>query len=367
MAPPALLVRTARELWQCQWRQLMGGLGPADALGRYRRPASPFTALPALPADAGESGAHVLFVGRSCPWAHRAWLVHSLRRLSGTIELQVVDPDPQAGRWRFREPFEGCATLAELYRRSGAPRGTRATVPVLWSRSRQQIVVGESARLIELLDQWPSPRPLQLAPPERLEAINHWRHRLQGAVNDGVYRCGFARNQAAYDEAEGEFWQTLEAVEQGLLQQHTPQPGAAAQPSVPTAVAAMGLRAGQEQAAAGEQLGSSGPWLAGGTDPSLADVQLFPTLVRLELVYGPLFGVSRRPLWQLPALWDWRRRFYALAGVAATCFPEAWRRDYFGALFPLHPSGIIPAGPELASLLNGAAPACNPPSPASPR
>ncbi len=319
----------------------MGGLGPADARGRYRRPASPFTALPPLPADAGESGSHVLIVGRSCPWAHRAALVHSLRRLAPAVELRVVDPDPLAGRWRFPEPFEGCATLAELYRRSGAPRGQRATVPVLWSRSRRRIVVGESARLIELLDQWPSPQASLLNPPERSEAIKAWRERLQDAVNDGVYRCGFARNQAAYDEAEAEFWGTLEAVEQTLQEQ---------------------------QAQGSDQAGDAqprGPWLAGGPDPSLADVQLFPTLARLELVYAPLFGVSRRPLWQLPAVWDWRRRFFSLPGVAATCFPEAWRRDYFGALFPLHPSGIIPAGPDLASLLNGTPPAFSPSPPAS--
>jgi putative glutathione S-transferase len=84
---------------------------------------------------------------------------------------------------------------------------------------------------------------------------------------------------------------------------------------------------------------------------SLADVVLFPTLIRLELVYAPLFGCSRLPLWQLPHLWQWRGRFHALAGVADTCWPEAWRRDYFGALFPLHPSGIVPAGPPLATLV----------------
>ena len=318
MAPPALLVRTARELWSCQWRQLMGGLGPADALGRYRRPQGAFSARPPLPEDADQTAAHVLIVGRSCPWAHRAWLVHSLRRLGDTIELVVVDPDPQAGRWRFAEPFEGCGTLAELYRRSQAPRGIRATVPLLWSRRLGRIVVAESARLIELLDLWPAAAAPQLAPPDRLEAIQAWRERLQGAVNDGVYRCGFARNQAAYDEAEAAFWDTLAAVETALL------------------------RRGEDGEA----------WLCGPA-VSLADVQLFPTLVRLELVYGPLFGVSRRPLWQLPALWDWRRRFFALDGVAATCFPEAWRRDYFGSLFPLHPSGIIPAGPDLAALLAG--------------
>jgi hypothetical protein len=111
MAPPALLIRTARELWQCQWRQLMGGLGPADAQGRYRRPASPFTTLPPVPDDAGEPGAHVLIVGRSCPWAHRAALVHSLRGLAGTIELLVewaYDNDSQLQR-----PL-GYASLADL-------------------------------------------------------------------------------------------------------------------------------------------------------------------------------------------------------------------------------------------------------------
>ena len=350
----------------------MGGLGPADAQGRYRRPTSPFTTLPPLPEDAASPGAHVLIVGRSCPWAHRAWLVHSLRQLQTTIELLVVDPDPEAGRWRFAAPFEGCDTLAELYRRGGAPRGTRATVPLLWSRSQGRVVVGESARLIELLDLWPSPQPLQLAPPDRLEGIHHWRQRLQGAVNDGVYRCGFARNQAAYDAAEAEFWQTLEAIEQALQARRRPDGPLSPQPAEPelqpsqASVPAAPSPPGANRGAVAGLAASAGPWLDGGPSPSLADVQLFPTLVRLELVYGPLFGVSRRPLWQLPALWDWRRRFFALPGVAATCFSEAWRRDYFGALFPLHPSGIIPAGPDLASLLNAAPPACQPPSQDSP-
>ncbi|MEI8250051.1 MAG: glutathione S-transferase C-terminal domain-containing protein [Synechococcus sp. ELA057] len=317
MAPPALLVRSARGFWHCQWRQLMGGLGPADREGRYRRPVSPFTQIPSLPVDADQASAHVLIVGRSCPWAHRAWLVHRLRRLEGSIDLVVVEPDPAAGRWRFPVPFEGCSTLAELYRGSGAAADQRATVPVLWSRRQGRIVLGESAQLIELLDQWPSASGMRLAPADRLEEINAWRQRLQGDVNDGVYRCGFARTQAAYDEAEAALFAALEAVEREL----------------------------DRRQAQGES------WLCG-PEPTLADVILFPTLVRLELVYAPLFGVSRRPLWQLPALWRWRSRFHRLDGVAATCFPAAWRQDYFGALFPLHPSGIIPAAPDLESLLH---------------
>jgi glutathionyl-hydroquinone reductase len=178
-------------------------------------------------------------------------------------------------------------------------------------------VLSESARLIELLNQWPAPDgSVDLAPPDRTRAIQPWRDLFQGAVNDGVYRCGFARNQNAYDRAETALFAALDQAEAALQ-------GAGAQ-----------------------------PWLAG-VDVSLADVQLFPTLIRLELVYAPLFGVSRRPLWQFPALWHWRQRFFALPGVAATCCDQAWRQDYFGALFPLHPSGIVPAGPALATLVQG--------------
>lgn len=328
MVPPAPLVRAVRHWWHCQWRQLMSGLGPADAGGRYRRPAGAFLERPPLPADAATAGGHTLIVGRSCPWAHRTRLVWTLRQLGSTIDLVIVEPDPEAGRWRFAEPFAGCATLAELYRRSDAAPGTRATVPLLWSHAEERILGNESARLIELLEAWPAPDGApRLWPEEERAAIDAWRARLQDSVNDGVYRCGFARNQAAYDEAEAELFGALAAVEEALAAQ-----------------------------------GEGGGWLCGGSQPSLADVVLFPTLIRWEMVYAPLFGCSRLPLWQLPALWRWRARFLALPGVAATCSAEAWRRDYFGALFPLHPSGIVPAGPELATLVS-ALPPGPPPQP----
>lgn len=317
MPLPAALVRTARCLWQGQWLTLMGGLGPADDQGRYRRPDPAFGERPSVPADAGAASGHVLILGRSCPWAHRAWLTWTLRRLADSIDLVVAEPDPASGRWRFPIPFAGCDTLPELYRASGSAPGAPTTVPALYSRSQGRILVNESARLIELLNDWPGAGP-DLWPAAQREGIERWRERLQGSVNDGVYRCGFARNQAAYDEAEAELFSTLEALEEQLHR---------------------GLAAGEA-------------WLCGAA-LSLADVVLFPTLIRLELVYAPLFGCSRRPLWQFPALAGWRARFFALPGVAATCFPEAWRRDYFGSLFPLHPSGIIPAGPDLASLVAG--------------
>ena len=315
MAIPPAVVSAARQGWRWQWLQLMGGLGPADGAGNYTRPRGAFVDKPAVPEAAEQAHGHVLIVGRSCPWAHRAWLVWQLRQLQESIDLLVVEPDPEAGRWRFPEPFLGCSTLQELYRRAGAPPDQRATVPVLVDRNSGAVVVGESARLMELLNDWPAPAGSpDLEPRSLLPQIQDWRELFQDAVNDGVYRCGFARNQGAYDRAETALFETLGAAETALGRKET------------------------------------GAWLCGDA-LTLADVQLFPTLIRLELVYAPLFGVSRRPLWQLPNLWDWRQRFFALPGVSGTCCDQAWREDYFGALFPLHPSGIVPAGPALATLV----------------
>lgn len=326
MPVPPLVVSSVRRFWHCQWRQLMGGLGPADADGNYRRPAGAFAAVPELPAGAADPGRHVLIVGRSCPWAHRTWLVWSLRGLGTSLERRVVEPDPERGRWRFLEPFEGASALIELYRRSGSPAGARATVPALYDRQQKRIVANESAVLIDLLNRWPGPtgasdRTPDLAPAELSEPIARWRALFQSAVNDGVYRCGFARNQGAYDRAEAALFTALEEAE--------------------------------------AELAARGPWLCG-ERITLADVVLFPTLIRMELVYAPLFACSRRPLWQFPALCAWRARLFATAGVAASCDALAWRRDYFGALFPLHPSGIVPAGPELATLVNGSPAATKP-------
>ncbi|MEB3335198.1 MAG: glutathione S-transferase C-terminal domain-containing protein [Cyanobacteriota bacterium] len=323
MTPPPALVRSVRAFWHWQWQQLMGGLAPADAEGNYRRPAGAFTALPPLPDDAAEPHHHALIVGRSCPWAHRAWLVWTLRHLEPSLRLVIVEPDPEAGRWRFSEPFLGCASLADLYRRSGGNHKARATVPVLVHLPSGRILLNESARVIELLNQWPAPAQApDLDPEPEREAIQGWRDRLQDAVNDGVYRCGFARTQRAYDAAQAALFDGLEAVDQALRLQES-----------------QGRR-----------------WLCTATEASLADVVLFPTVIRWEMVYAPLFGCGQRPLWQLDALWRWRSRFFALPGVAATCVAADWRRDYFSALFPLHPSGLVPAGPDLATLVNSTPP-----------
>ena len=321
MAIPPALVIAARQGWQWQWQRLMGGLGPADAEGNYRRPNSDHlsASVPSfVHATLPEQQRPLLILGRSCPWAHRTWLVHQLRRLGSSVTPLIARADHRAGRWQLDPPWQGCHTLLELYQHCGAPPSYRATVPVLVDPSGPRILGNESAQLVELFNEWPAPDGApDLAAAHQRGEIDRWQSLLQPAVNDGVYRCGFARTQAAYDRAETDLFNALQQVEQAL------------------------------------QDGRS--WLCG-DELSLADVRLFPTLIRWEVVYAPLFGCSRQPLWQFPNLWRWRQRFHALPGVDDTCDAKAWRQDYFGALFPLNPGGIVPAGPDLSTLVHAGIP-----------
>ena len=312
MTIPPQLVATARCLWWWQWQRLMDGLAPADADGNYQRRASQFKGQPLEPLlqqCTTTVRRPLLIVGRSCPWAHRTRLVHQLCGLLDAVELVLVEPDPQGGRWIFPQPLLGCHSLQQLYRLAGADPQQRATVPLLLdpgSDSRSPVILSnESAELVQLLNRWPGSAE-DLEPVELLDSIEQWSKQLQHSLNDGVYRCGFARNQAAYERAETALFDALQMLESSLA--------------------------------------SGGPWLCGEA-LTLADVRLFPTLIRWEQVYAPLFGCSRWPLWCFPAVWRWRARFLALPGVLQTCDPLAWRSDYFGALFPLRPSALVPAGP----------------------
>lgn len=321
MAIPPALVKTARWGWSWQWQRLMGGLGPADSSGNYKRPAGdhPAATLPTQSLDGRSPDERpLLILGRSCPWAHRTWLVHTLRGLGGSLNILMAQADHQAGRWQLDPPWQSCHSLLELYRHCGAPPSHRATVPVLMDPLEPRILGNESAQLVELLNRWPAAAEApDLAPEDLGEAIATWQTLLQHSVNDGVYRCGFARNQTAYDRAEQALFTALAQVESSLA--------------------------------------SHGPWLCGNR-LTLADLRLFPTLIRWEAVYAPLFGCSRQPLWQFPNIWTWRQRLFALPGVQATCDAQAWREDYFGALFPLNPGGIVPAGPDLRTLVGSGVP-----------
>ncbi|MFL0774314.1 MAG: glutathione S-transferase family protein, partial [Prochlorococcus sp.] len=135
MSIPPIVVATARMGWAWQWQQLMNGLAPADQAGNYQRPPSQHQHASVPPGNELASRSAQwrprLIIGRSCPWAHRTWLMHQLRGLEGSLSVLVARADHNAGRWQLAPPWLGCDSLLALYRRCGTPPEHRATVPAL--------------------------------------------------------------------------------------------------------------------------------------------------------------------------------------------------------------------------------------------
>ncbi|MEM1427652.1 MAG: glutathione S-transferase C-terminal domain-containing protein, partial [Cyanobacteria bacterium P01_H01_bin.130] len=257
-----------------------------------------------------------LIVGRSCPWAHRTLLVRALKGLEDAIAITWAIADPSVGGWRLSAPFAGCKTLPDLYQKAsqGGYDG-RATVPVLWDDHRQAIVNNESAEIIHILNTQFNDfarNPRDLDPLENREAGDRWNQRIYDTVNNGVYRCGFAQSQAAYDQACDQLFNTLDAIEIAL---------------------------------------EKAPYLLG-DELTLTDVRLFPTLIRFDLVYHHLFRCNRRRIYDYPHLWRYLKTIYQQPNVAVTCDLEGIKADYYQSLFPLNPGGIVPQGPDLKALLS---------------
>lgn len=311
--PPGLIIRSGRWVWTTLWQQMMAKMAPPSQAGDYLRPASQFR-HPIAPDSPYPPAAqrYSLIVSYGCPWAHRTLIARALKGLEDAIALIWVEPSPERGGWVFTTPFRGCQTLAELYRQAYPDYRGRATIPVLWDRQQATLVNNESADIIRLLNgawqEFATQAQVDLYPEPLRAAIDSCSDRLYHTVNNGVYRCGFAQTQAAYDQACGELFDTLDELETRLAQQ---------------------------------------PYLWGET-LTLADVCLFPTLFRFDAVYYGLFKCNRRRIQDYPALSRYLSQMYHLPGIAATCDLARVKQDYYGNLFPLNPGGIIPAGPDLS-------------------
>jgi putative glutathione S-transferase len=298
------------------WHLMMSRLAPRSPSGAYQRPESDFRHWISSDAKApfpSASGRYILIVGEGCPWAHRTLVVRALKGLEGAIAVIKVLPNVNAGGWKFETPYLGCGTLPELYQKAQPKYGGRSTVPVLWDSQTGAIVNNESADLIVMLDgqfnEWARHSELDLYPEALRAQIDAWNQKIYVTVNNGVYRCGFAQTQAAYEEACTELFQTLDELDRLLGTQR---------------------------------------YICGGA-VTLADVRLFTTLFRFDAVYFGLFKCNFRQIQTYPHLWPYLRDLYQLPGVAATCNLKAVKQDYYGNLFPLNPGQIIPLGPDIAN------------------
>ena len=323
MAIPSIFVKAARHIWNFEWQILMNGLAPSDSDGNFKRPINLQKKIQ-IPTkedlkcrDSNQLPG--LIIGKSCPWAHRAWMVYEVKGLKKSINLHIAQVDNAGGRWILDPPIKGCKTLQELYKKCNDYKIKRATVPMLFdpgkdANSKFRLINNESADLVNILNKWPiSKNNLDLNPKKYNEKIVNWQNLIQENINNGVYKCGFSRNQKAYEKASEDLFSNLNVIE--------------------------------------ESLKSNGPWLCG-ADLTIADIKLFPTLIRWESVYEPLFKCSKRSIESFPNIIKWRKTIFNLYNIKKTCDADAWRKDYFGALFPLNPSCIIPKGESISKIVN---------------
>ena len=297
--------------WTTEWYQ-------PDAEGRFVRPETSFRGWigdgPFAPVD----GRYHLYVSWACPWAHRTLIARALHGLDHAISISVVDHYMDDQGWRFDASVAGATAdevlgarfLREVYTAADPSFTGRVTVPVLWDTQTRTIVNNESRELVRMFNDrfaGVATRELDLAPAALRGEIDRVIDAIYEPINNGVYKAGFARSQRAYDEAVGALFEALDHWDRVLDRRR---------------------------------------WLTG-ERLTEADIFLYTTLIRFDLVYHTHFKCNRRRIVDYPNLWGFVREIHQLPGVAATCNFEHIRRHYYASHETINPHRIIAIGPEL--------------------
>lgn len=264
-----------------------------------------------------EPGRYHLYVSYACPWAHRTLIVRKLKKLEDVISVSVVHHFMGEHGWIFRaedgatgDTLYGLDYLHQIYTRADPDYSGRVTVPVLWDRKEETIVSNESAEIIRMLnsafDEW-GDASLDLYPARLRGEIDRINDRVYEAVNNGVYRCGFATTQDAYEDAFDTLFSELDALEDRL----------------------------------------SGQRYLAGDRLTEADWRLFTTLVRFDPVYVGHFKCNLRRIADYPSLSNHLRELHQVPGVAETVNMHHIKHHYYGSHETINPTRIVPKGPEL--------------------
>ncbi|PCH94056.1 MAG: glutathione-dependent reductase [Gammaproteobacteria bacterium] len=294
--------------------------------GKYIRELSQFRNWVTIDGSAGvtgvdgfkaEAGRYHLYVSYACPWAHRTLIMRQLKGLATLVSLSVVHWHLGEQGWNFNsgagvipDSINGAQRLAEIYHKALPEYSARITVPILWDKKQQTIVSNESAEIMRMFnsafddvgasegDYYPQALQAQI---EQINAL------IYEKINNGVYKAGFAKTQAAYEEAVSELFTCLDDLETRLSTQR---------------------------------------YLTG-TQITEADWRLFTTLLRFDSVYVGHFKCNIRQIKDYPNLWAYSRDLYQQPGVAKTVNMQHIKQHYYGSHHQLNPTGIIPLGPEI--------------------
>jgi putative glutathione S-transferase len=260
------------------------------------------------------AGRYHLYVALACPWSHRAVILRHLKGLEDAISISYLDPYRDERGWafsggRYIDDVNGFDFLAEAYEQTEGDYDGRISVPVLWDKQTGQIVSNESADIVRMFgsafDAFAREPELDLYPAALRGEIDALNERIYATVNNGVYRAGFSKSQAAYDDAFEHLFATLADLEQLLSERR----------------------------------------YMTGDEITEADWRLFPTLVRFDTVYYLHFRCNGRRIVDHPNLWAYTRELYQRPGIAGTIAMDEIKRHYYTTHDELNPKRIIPAGP----------------------
>jgi len=287
-----------------------------------------------------EKDRYVLYVAHACPWANRTLIARKLKKLDDVIDVIFVSPVwdydlskyakhmPEGSRsWSF-DPSQATGhneyenmfvdtlypqhkVLAQLYWKEDPEKSKKFTVPVLYDKIQQRIVNNESSEILRMLNsefEAFSSSDIDLYPKDLQSAIDKANEWIYPMINDGVYKCGFARSQNAYDEAAKELEKGLFKVEQILSEQR---------------------------------------FIADNKRLTEADIRLFVTLIRFDQVYAVHFKTNMARIEMMENTFNWMVDVYQTSGVGDTINMEYIKRHYYGTHKAINPFLIIPKGRDI--------------------
>ena len=263
------------------------------------------------------SGRYHLYVSLACPWAHRTLIFRKLKTLEKHIILSIVSPDMLKNGWTFcvdegstGDEINHTNYLYEIYVANEPAYTGRVTVPVLWDKEQHSIVNNESSDIIRMFNQSFNsitqneddyyPGSLQ----NQIDKINDFVYKN---INNGVYRCGFATTQRAYEKAYKSLFKALDQVESILRKER---------------------------------------YLLGNTITE-ADWRLFTTLIRFDMVYYGHFKCNRQRIEDYPNISEYLRELYQWPGVRETVNFHHIKHHYYFSHTMINPTQIVPLGPAI--------------------
>ena len=269
-----------------------------------------------------EAGRYRLVVARACPWANRAIIVRRLLGLEGALSMGLCGPTHDERSWTFdldpggRDPVLGIERLQEAFfaRQPGYERGI--TVPAVVDVPTGQVVTNDYPQItVDLSLEWQEHHrdgAPELYPEARRDEIDAVNAEVFADVNNGVYRCGFAGTQAAYEKAYDRLFGRLDLLSERLSGQR---------------------------------------YLVGDTITE-ADVRLFTTLARFDAVYHGHFKCNRSTLSGMPVLWAYARDLFQTPGFGDTTDFVQIKRHYYEVHRDINPTGVVPKGPDVSGWLS---------------